>query len=118
MTEQEVLERVGERQGRYINHVAKSCRQHEIDLEFKSQGGMAFHGSLHIQIGAVRGDVTYTVALHELGHIVGPKQKRAPPGAGGRRVDLGTRQRLRVDCKDGCQNAEVLAVVPELGAAR
>jgi uncharacterized protein YjaZ len=74
MTEKEVLERAGERRGRYINHIAKLCREHEIDLDFQSRGGVAYRGSLHIQIAPVRSDITYAVALHELGHIVGPMQ--------------------------------------------
>jgi hypothetical protein len=74
MTEKEVLERAGERRGRYINHIAKLCREHEIDLDFKSRGGRAYRGSQRICIAAVKSDITYAVALHELGHLLGGMQ--------------------------------------------
>ncbi|HEY3191403.1 MAG TPA: hypothetical protein VGJ61_01365 [Solirubrobacterales bacterium] len=55
-------------------HVDDLCRGHGIDLVGSSSRGRAIRwrgGRLEISIPPIRGQVSYLIALHEIGHLVG-----------------------------------------------
>jgi hypothetical protein len=55
-------------------HVEDLCRAHGIELVGASSRGRAIRwrgGKLEISIPPVRGQVSYFIALHEIGHLVG-----------------------------------------------
>jgi hypothetical protein len=56
-------------------HVEELCAAHGIGLAGSSARGRAMRwrgGRLEIAIPPIKGQVTYFVALHEIGHLVGP----------------------------------------------
>ena len=59
-------------------HVSDLCTAHGIARGNGSRSGRAIQRgrgrtrTLHIRIPPIRGQVTYLVALHEIGHLVGP----------------------------------------------
>jgi hypothetical protein len=62
------------------SHVEELCREHGIELVGASSRGRAIRwrgGKLEISIPPVRGQVSYFIALHEIGHLVG--QGRSAP---------------------------------------
>lgn len=55
-------------------HVEQLCAEHGIELSGNSARGRAIRwrgGRLQISIPPVRGQVSYFIALHEIGHLVG-----------------------------------------------
>jgi hypothetical protein len=55
-------------------HIAELCEQHGIELAGASRRGRATRwrgGRLEISIPEIRGQVSYFIALHEIGHLVG-----------------------------------------------
>lgn len=55
-------------------HIEQLCARHEIDLVGSSARGRAIRwrgGRLQISIPPIRGQVSYFIALHEIGHLVG-----------------------------------------------
>jgi hypothetical protein len=55
-------------------HVEDLCREHGIELVGSSSRGRAIRwrgGKLEISIPPIRGQVSYFIALHEIGHLVG-----------------------------------------------
>jgi hypothetical protein len=55
-------------------HVEDLCHAHGIELVGASSRGRAIHwrgGKLEISIPPIRGQVSYLIALHEIGHLVG-----------------------------------------------
>jgi hypothetical protein len=55
-------------------HVSQLCREHGIELVGSSQRGRAIRwrgGRREIAIPPIKGQVSYFVALHEIGHLVG-----------------------------------------------
>lgn len=55
-------------------HVEDLCREYGIDLAGASSRGRAIRwrgGKLEISIPPIRGQVSYFIALHEIGHLVG-----------------------------------------------
>ena len=55
-------------------HIEDLCREHGIELVGSSSRGRAIRwrgGRLEISIPPVRGQVSYFIALHEMGHLVG-----------------------------------------------
>src|SRR3989442_12172074 len=58
-------------------HIDVLCSEHAILREAGGRTGRAFQRgrgrrrTLHIRIAPVKGQVTYLVALHEIGHLVG-----------------------------------------------
>ena len=55
-------------------HVAQLCREHGIELIGSSSRGRAIRwrgGKREIAIPPIKGQVSYFVALHEIGHLVG-----------------------------------------------
>lgn len=56
-------------------HVEELCDRYEIELTGSSARGRAIRwrgGRLAISIPPIRGQVSYLIALHEIGHLVGP----------------------------------------------
>jgi hypothetical protein len=56
------------------SHVALLCAEHGIELTGSSARGRAIRwrgGRLEISIPEIRGQVSYFIALHEIGHLVG-----------------------------------------------
>jgi hypothetical protein len=61
-------------------HIEDLCRQYGIELVGSSARGRAIRwrgGRLEISIAPIRGQVSYFIALHEIGHLVG-KGRSAP----------------------------------------
>jgi hypothetical protein len=58
----------------YATHIAKICRLESIAVESHSRGGRAYRRSRRIKIRPVKTAITYAIALHEIGHILGPRQ--------------------------------------------
>jgi hypothetical protein len=61
-------------------HIEDLCREHDIELAGSSARGRAIRwrgGKLEISIPPIRGQVSYFIALHEIGHLVG-KGRSAP----------------------------------------
>lgn len=57
------------------DHVEELCEEHGIELAGSSGRGRAIRwrgGRLEISIPAIKGQVSYFIALHEIGHLVGP----------------------------------------------
>ncbi len=55
-------------------HVDRLCERHEIERVGHSARGKATRwrdGRLQIAIPAIRGQVSYFIALHEIGHLIG-----------------------------------------------
>lgn len=55
-------------------HVEELCAEHGIELTGASARGRAIRwrgGRLEISIPPIRGQVSYFIALHEIGHLVG-----------------------------------------------
>lgn len=57
-------------------HVAALCAEHEIEVGPHSRGGRACRRERWINIRPVKSEVTYAVALHELGHVLGREQSK------------------------------------------
>lgn len=56
------------------SHIARLCAEHGIGLAGSSARGRAIRwrgGRLEISIPEIRGQVSYFIALHEIGHLVG-----------------------------------------------
>ena len=56
------------------SHIAQLCAEHRIELTGGSSRGRAIRwrgGRLEISIPEIRGQVSYFIALHEIGHLVG-----------------------------------------------
>jgi hypothetical protein len=56
-------------------HVEQLCADHDIELVGSSARGRAIRwrgGRLAISIPPIKGQVSYFIALHEIGHLVGP----------------------------------------------
>jgi hypothetical protein len=57
-------------------HIESLCQEHEITVESHSSGGRAWKKGRRIKIRPVKSDITYFVALHEIGHILHPDAGR------------------------------------------
>ena len=55
-------------------HVARVCKVEDIIVERHSTGGRAYRTLRKIKIRPIKSDITYCIALHEIGHILGPRQ--------------------------------------------
>lgn len=55
-------------------HVRKVCIVESIEVTSHSRGGRAWRKKRRIAIRPVKSAITYSVALHEIGHILGPRQ--------------------------------------------
>jgi hypothetical protein len=59
------------RAGMYAKHVVELAEAHGLLIRERRPGGRATPSLRLIEIGPVRGPVSYYVALHEIGHCVG-----------------------------------------------
>jgi hypothetical protein len=56
-------------------HIAKICKRAKITITTKKSGGArAWRRPARISIRRVLSDITYAVALHEIGHILGEQK--------------------------------------------
>ena len=62
-----------------ITHISELAAEHDIEVEGHSSGGRAYRRRRRVKIRPVKSPVTYAIALHELGHILGRNS--------GRRID-------------------------------
>jgi hypothetical protein len=58
------------------SHVETLCSKHSIALEYRRSGGRSWRKTRRISVGPVLSNVTYAVALHEIGHILGRSPAR------------------------------------------
>lgn len=58
-------------------HIEELCAVHQIQIGNHSRGGKAFRKVRRIDIRPVKSAVTYAVALHEIGHLLGKQQSRS-----------------------------------------
>ncbi len=58
-------------------HIEGLCAAHQIEVSSHSRGGRAYRRTRRVDIRPVRSAVTYAVALHEFGHILGENQTRS-----------------------------------------
>ena len=58
----------------YAAHIARICKIEDIEVGHHSSGGRAWRRKRRINIRPVKTAVTYAIALHEIGHILGPRQ--------------------------------------------
>lgn len=57
-------------------HVAQIADQHGIEISNHSSGGRAWRRLQKIKIRPIKSAVTYAIALHELGHVLGEQRGR------------------------------------------
>jgi hypothetical protein len=58
----------------YADHIARICKIEDIEVSAHSRGGRAWRKTRRIAIRPVKSAVTYAIALHEIGHILGGRQ--------------------------------------------
>ncbi len=58
----------------YAAHITRLCKIEDIAVESHSRGGRAYRRDRRIKIRPVKSAITYAIALHEIGHILGPRQ--------------------------------------------
>lgn len=58
----------------YAVHIARICKIEDIEIASHSRGGRAYRRKRLVKIRPVKSAVTYAIALHEIGHILGPRQ--------------------------------------------
>lgn len=58
----------------YAAHVARICKIESIEVSSHSRGGRAWRRDRRIAIRPVKTAITYAIAMHEIGHILGPRQ--------------------------------------------
>lgn len=59
------------------DHIAALAAELGITVEGHTTGGRAYQGSRKVKIRPVRSEITYAVALHEIGHIAIGNRSRA-----------------------------------------
>ncbi len=58
----------------YAEHIARICKIEDIEINYVAWGGgRAWHRKRRIRTRHVKSDITYALALHEIGHILEPK---------------------------------------------
>lgn len=55
-------------------HIERICKIEDIQIASHTHGGRAFRRNRLIKIRPVKSEITYAVAMHEIGHILGPRQ--------------------------------------------
>ncbi len=58
----------------YATHIARICKIEDIAVQSHSRGGRASRRKRIIWVRPVKTAITYAVAMHEIGHILGPRQ--------------------------------------------
>ena len=89
----------------YAAHIARICKIEDIEVRSHSSGGRAWRKKRLIAIRPVKSAVTYAIALHEIGHILGPRQNGNAARQGSRRMGMGKGERAGVD---GAHGASVI----------
>ncbi len=56
------------------DHIAHICKVEDIEIGSHSHGGRAYRRKRLVKIRPVKSEITYAVALHEIGHILGKRQ--------------------------------------------
>lgn len=56
------------------DHIERICKIEDIKIESHSRGGRAYRRKRLIKIRPVKSEITYAIALHEIGHILGKRQ--------------------------------------------
>ncbi len=60
---------------RLESHILQLAAEHGVEVVYRGRGRAA-RRARRITVSAVRGRATYLVALHELGHVLGPNPRR------------------------------------------
>ncbi len=58
----------------YRQHIETLCVEHHIVLEVRPGGGRAWRRSRRVRVPPIRTGISYAIALHEIGHILGENQ--------------------------------------------
>lgn len=58
----------------YARHIERICTIESIEITKHSRGGRSWRKPRRIAIRPVKSAVTYAIALHEIGHIMGKRQ--------------------------------------------
>lgn len=58
------------------DHVDMLCARNQVRIGSHSRGGNASRRGRFINIRPIKSAITYAVALHELGHVLGPWQSQ------------------------------------------
>lgn len=61
------------------DHFHYLAATHRVWVEYREGHGLAWRRARKVAIPPIRGVVSYLVALHELGHVVGSHQSRSTP---------------------------------------
>ena len=59
-----------------VAHIASFAASHDIEFIGHSSGGRAWRRTKRVAIRPVKSPVTYAIALHELGHVLGQQSGR------------------------------------------
>jgi hypothetical protein len=60
----------------YKEHIELLAREHSITLEYGGTNGRAWRAARRVRTPAIKSAVTYAIALHEIGHVVGIQRGR------------------------------------------
>ena len=55
------------------HHVVSLCKAHKIAITFGTRRGRAWRAARRVSVPHVRGAISYAVALHEIGHVLGKR---------------------------------------------
>ena len=55
-------------------HIARICKIEDITVISHSRGGRGWKKIRRVAIRPVKSEITYAIALHEIGHVIGPRQ--------------------------------------------
>lgn len=58
----------------YAAHIARICKIEDIECIFYKGAGRGHRRKRRIKIKPVKTAITYAIALHEIGHVLGPRQ--------------------------------------------
>lgn len=58
------------------DHIDQVCQRDDIRIGSHSRGGSASKRARFIRIRPVKSAITYAIALHEIGHVLGPWQSQ------------------------------------------
>ena len=58
----------------YARHIERICKIEDIEIQIYTGAGRGDRRRRRIKIKPVRGPVSYAIALHEIGHVLGPRQ--------------------------------------------
>lgn len=62
----------------YMAHIESLILEHGITVDWReSTNGRSWRKTRKVRLSVVKGPSTYAVALHEIGHVVGPQKGRS-----------------------------------------